>query len=118
MANTYSSLFYHAVFSTKLRRGWIARRSKIGLAIGGIAAESIARRSRSAGSKILHALWWFRQNTRRAEVVMKLKASSSQFIHEEFRNLRSFGWQDGFGIFSVAVRKLSVHSEPKFITRL
>jgi REP element-mobilizing transposase RayT len=31
-----------------------------------------------------------------------LKGESSKWIHEEFPHLQKFGWQDGYGIFSVS----------------
>jgi hypothetical protein len=32
-----------------------------------------------------------------------LKGNSSKWIHETFPSLRQFGWQDGYGAFSVSV---------------
>ncbi|MBK7706182.1 MAG: transposase [Acidobacteria bacterium] len=56
-----------------------------------------------------------------SEVVMKLKANSSRFIHEEFGNLGSFGWQDGFRDFSREQIRSSggyrIHSEPENSSR-
>src|SRR6202022_3363638 len=38
-----------------------------------------------------------------AQIAQYLKGDSSKWIHEEFRSLRSFGWQDGYG--GLPVRK-------------
>jgi putative transposase len=37
-----------------------------------------------------------------AQIAQFLKGHSSKWIHEEFRSLRSFGWQDGYGAFTVS----------------
>ncbi|MBK8812740.1 MAG: IS200/IS605 family transposase [Acidobacteria bacterium] len=105
MANTYSSLFYHAVFSTKLRQGWIAPsiEDRVWRNIGGIARGIDCTAVAVGGIEDhLHALLMVPPKYAPSEVVMKLNANSSRFIHEEFGNLGSFGWQDGFGIFSVS----------------
>ena len=31
-----------------------------------------------------------------------VKGESSKWIHEEFPDLSTFGWQDGYGVFSVS----------------
>ena len=31
-----------------------------------------------------------------------LKGGTSKWIHDEFADLKRFGWQDGYGIFSVS----------------
>jgi hypothetical protein len=36
------------------------------------------------------------------KIPMWLKGSSSKWIHDEFSDLNAFGWQDGYGIFSVS----------------
>ena len=36
------------------------------------------------------------------KIPMWLKGGSSKWIHDEFANLSTFGWQDGYGIFSVS----------------
>ena len=38
-----------------------------------------------------------------AELARRLKAGSSYWIHETFLKLRAFGWQAGYGAFSVGV---------------
>jgi putative transposase len=36
------------------------------------------------------------------KIPMWLKGGSSKWIHGEFSDLNKFGWQDGYGIFSVS----------------
>ena len=37
-----------------------------------------------------------------SEVAKWIKADSSKWIHEEFERMKMFGWQDGYGAFSVS----------------
>ncbi len=41
-----------------------------------------------------------------AELVGTVKSSSSRWIHDTFPELRSFGWQAGYGVFAVSPSKL------------
>ena len=36
------------------------------------------------------------------EIAKFLKGDSSKWIHQEFSNMAAFGWQDGYGAFSVS----------------
>jgi hypothetical protein len=47
------------------------------------------------------------------EIAKYLKDDSSKWIHVEFPDLRGFGWQDGYGAFSVS--KSNVPSVVKYI---
>jgi REP element-mobilizing transposase RayT len=38
-----------------------------------------------------------------AKAIQLLKGNSSKWIHETFPKLASFGWQEGYGAFSVGV---------------
>lgn len=37
-----------------------------------------------------------------AQIAQYLKGDSSKWIHDQFRKLRGFGWQDGYGAFTVS----------------
>jgi len=37
-----------------------------------------------------------------SEIAQYLKGESSKWIHEEFPAMRDFGWQDGYGAFTVS----------------
>jgi len=109
MANTYTSLFYHIVFSTKNRvafirpdieeRVWayisgITRNHKMtALQIGGIEDHS-------------HVLVMAPPTIAPYEIAKYLKGESSKWIHETFADLLGFGWQDGYGAFTVSKSKL------------
>ena len=48
-----------------------------------------------------------------SQIAQYLKGDSSKWVHEEFRWLRSFGWQDGYGGFTVS--KSNVRDVIKYI---
>jgi len=50
----------------------------------------------------VHVLFSMRTEPSVAEIVRKIKAGSSKWIHETFPNLRKFAWQSGYGVFSVS----------------
>jgi REP element-mobilizing transposase RayT len=41
-----------------------------------------------------------------SEAVQLVKGGSSKWVHDTIANTRSFGWQEGFGPFSVSLSKL------------
>lgn len=105
MANTYSNLFYHIVFSTKGRKNLINRdiEERVWAYIGGIARnhEIIAVQVGGIENHI-HVLIMAKPKFAPSQILQWLKGESSRWIHETFPELRSFEWQDGFGIFSVS----------------
>ncbi len=105
MANTYTSLLYHLVFSTKNREPWlvpgIERRSWNYL--GGVArAHKITPIQIGGVEDHIHALVMARPTIAVFEIAKFLKGDSSKWIHEEFANMSAFSWQDGYGGFSVS----------------
>lgn len=46
--------------------------------------------------------YWQSRSTRRAKLLKWFKAESSKWVHEELEKMKTFGWQDGFGAFSVS----------------
>ena len=70
----------------------------------------------------VHLLLGLRATHSLADVVRELKTASSRWIHEELRVLR-FGWQDGYGAFTVSrsnvppVRKYIATQEEHHRTR-
>jgi REP element-mobilizing transposase RayT len=41
-----------------------------------------------------------------AEMLRVLKTNSSRWVHEQFPGLRAFGWQSGYGAFTVSCSRL------------
>jgi len=105
MANTYSNLFYHIVFSTKGRVDFIMQEieERVWAYIGGIARKHGMTALQIGGiENHVHALIMAKPIISPSDIAKYLKADSSKWIKTEFPELKGFGWQDGYGIFSVS----------------
>lgn len=105
MANTYTSLFHHFVFSTKNRQKWIVEEieNRVWSYIGGIARKHKCTALQVGGLEDhIHALILSPPVYSPSEIAKFLKGESSKWIHEEFSNFQAFGWQDGYAAFSVS----------------
>ena len=105
MANTYANLFYHIVFSTKGRVDFIdqAIENRVWAYIGGIARKHGMTALQVGGIEDhIHALNMAKPVHSPSQIAQWLKGESSKWIHEEFPHLKDFGWQDGYGVFSVS----------------
>jgi putative transposase len=110
MSHTYSNLLSHVVFSTKDRRPLIDAELKPRLLgyINGIVNES--------GGKVLslnsvpdhvHMLWELPPAAPLADSMRILKTNSSRWVHETWGSRKPFGWQTGYGAFSVSRSNVS-----------
>jgi REP-associated tyrosine transposase len=105
MANTYSALNYHLIFSTKNRGAFITPEieQRVWEYIGGI-----ARRHRMIALKVggthdhIHALVVAPPVLSPSQIAQYLKGDSSKWIHETFPALSDFAWQEGYGAFTVS----------------
>ena len=104
--HTFTNSLFHCVWSTKGRQpvltpeiqarlwpyiGGIARAHKISaLAVGGVADH-------------VHILISLPPAIALSKVIQLLKGNSSKWLHEEFKELRSFNWQEGYGAFSISI---------------
>lgn len=105
MANTYSQLFYHVVFSTKNRENHIHQNieTRVWAYLGGIARKHKLTALQIGGiENHIHALIIAPPIAAPSQIAQWLKGDSSKWIHEEFPELRNFAWQDGYGVFSVS----------------
>lgn len=105
MANTYSNLFYHIVFSTKGRKDLICSEieERLWAYIGGIARKHEIVAVQVGGiENHIHVLVLAKPKFAPSQIVQWLKGESSRWIHETFPDMRHFEWQDGYGIFSVS----------------
>ena len=109
MGHTYISILVHVVFSTRLRVPYI----DVGLAerlhpyLCGIAREN--------GFKILgvggvadhvHLLLSLPSSLAPSKAVQLLKGGSSKWVHETFSTQADFGWQDGYGAFTLGISQI------------
>ena len=105
MANTYTNLHYHVIFSTKNREPWIRQEfeTRIWEYIGGIARDIHAKPIQIGGTDDhLHILLGLPPSISVSEALKKLKGGSSGWIKENFAGCRGFSWQDGYGGFTVS----------------
>lgn len=97
MANTYSNLFYHIVFSTKDRIDLIDPEveTRVWAYIGGIARKHGLSALQVGGIEDhVHALTMAKPVHSPSQIAQWLKGESSKWIHETFPQLSAFAWQD------------------------
>ena len=105
MANTYTALFFHLVFSTKHRAPLIQPEieTRVWEYIGGIARKHQTTAIQVGGIEDhIHALVMAPPTIAPYQIAKSLKGDSSNWIHDTFPDLQDFGWQDGYGAFSVS----------------
>ena len=112
MAHTYTDLLFHVIFSTKDRAHLLDAKFKARLFpyLGGIIREL-------GGSALLingppdhvHILALLPAKIALSEIVGKVKANSSGWVHREFPEKQAFAWQTGYAAFSVS------HSQKKSV---
>lgn len=116
MARTYTSLYYHIVFSTKHRIPHIKPEleQRVWEYIGGIARENRMSALQVGGVEDhIHLLVKAPPTIAPAKIAQLLKGGSSLWIHTQFPELRNFEWQDEYGAFTV--NKSIVESVERYI---
>ena len=109
MANTYTSLHYHIVFSTKNREPLISQgiEGRVWSYIGGIARKHRMTALQVGGVEDhIHALVTAPATLAPMQMAQFLKGDSSKWIHGEFPRLGGFAWQDGYGAFTMSTSKV------------
>ena len=105
MANTFTCLHYHIVFSTKDREPWIEAgiQERIWAYLGGIARENQLKPLLIGGVEDhVHLLLGAPPTMALSEALKLIKGGSSKWIKQNFPGCRGFGWQDGYGAFTVS----------------
>jgi REP element-mobilizing transposase RayT len=95
MANTYTALYYHIVFSTKNRVSFIQPEieARVWAYIGGVArAHKLTALQVGGIEDHIHALVMAPATLSPSQIAQYLKGDSSKWIHEEFPELRGFAW--------------------------
>ena len=54
----------------------------------------------------VHLLYRVSKNKIPSKVIGEIKSQSSKWLKEEFPGLRNFGWQGGYGLFSVSASRV------------
>ena len=114
MANTYTSLNYHIVFSTKNREPWLREdiRERLWPYLGGIARENGMKALEIGGvADHVHLLLSIPASMALSKVVQLIKGGSSHWMKETFPKVTGFAWQDGYGAFTVSQSQLDAVRE-------
>ncbi len=105
MANTFTSLKYHIIFSTKNREPWLTEQiaPRLWKYIEVICADKNATVLAICGMPDhLHLLVGLPPQDCVSETVKNIKALSSIWIKRTFPDCAGFAWQDGYGAFTVS----------------
>jgi REP element-mobilizing transposase RayT len=105
MANTFTALHCHIVFSTKNRETWIRPdiEQRVWSYIGGIACQNGLKSLAIGGiENHVHLLLGIPSNASVSKTVQLVKGGSSSWIKETFAGFNGFAWQDGYAAFSVS----------------
>jgi len=105
MPSTHLSLHYHLTFSTKNRVPLIAPdwRPRLHAYLGGCVRKVGGIPETVGGVEDhVHLLIGLKATHRLADVLRDIKQQSSEWVHDEIHEPR-FGWQEGYGGFTVSV---------------
>jgi putative transposase len=111
MAQTLVSLMVHVVFSTKNRQPMITPEIETELyAYLGGTAKNLESRCRAAGGteNHLHLLLSQSKTVALSHLMEELKKGSSKWIKTKATTFRNFGWQDGYGAFTIGESQVEV----------
>ncbi len=106
MANSYTQVYIHYVFSTKNRQDLILPKfeNRVWQYIGGIAKEKNMKAIKVGGiANHIHALISINPTISISKTIQIIKGSSSKWMNDAFYDEnRIFRWQGGYGAFSVS----------------
>jgi REP element-mobilizing transposase RayT len=107
MGHTYTSLIYHVVFSTKSRAPMITPDLSMRLFpyIFGIVRQFGVPIIVNGTADHVHLLVSLRPAISISELVRVVKTNSCRWVHEQYPERRRFGWESGYGAFSVSGSK-------------
>ena len=104
--HAFNSCLVHCVWSTKNHAAILNAhlRERLWPYLGGIAREN-GMKALAVGGVVdhVHILISLPGTLSVARALQLLKGNSSKWIHETFPSLALFGWQEGYGAFSIGV---------------
>lgn len=109
MANSYTNLLYHIVFSTKRRRALIVPelRDDLYAYLGGVVRGERGTLLEIGGMPDhVHIVARFRSEPSVAQMIKTLKSKTSKWANEQSRGPGHFAWQIGYGAFTVSASQL------------
>jgi len=106
MADTYTKILVHCVFSTKERRPQILEPEKLWSYLRGIARNrGVDTLAIGGTANHVHILLALPSSLTVAQLMRDLKANSSRHLNEQ---IRRFAWQDGYAAISVSPSQVDV----------
>jgi REP element-mobilizing transposase RayT len=105
MGSTLTNLIYHVVFSTKAREPLIIQeiRGELYRYMGGIVKGEGGILIQTGGMPDhIHMILKLKPVHKLSDIMQKVKGNSSKWINEQNRLEGRFGWQDGYGAFTVS----------------
>lgn len=109
MANTYTQIYVHVVFSVKGRQNLIQKKWKdeLFMYISGIAKGKEQKIYAIGGVEDhIHILLSIKPSIALSDLVGEIKSNSSKWINEKSLVMGRFEWQSGFGAFSCSHSQL------------
>ncbi len=116
MPSAWTQNYYHIVFSTKSRVPFIVPEleSRLHPFMGGIVRDLRCTLLAVNGMPDhVHLLVNYRANLSHSDLLQQVKGRSSKWINETFSHLGHFGWQEGYGGFTVS--KSAVETVAEYI---
>jgi REP element-mobilizing transposase RayT len=110
MANTFTCIRVHLVFSTKNRERWITPEieADVWRYLGGICRTHGAKALQIGGVEDhVHLLVGLPPTLALSELMRRLKGESSKWLSQSAPKMKGFAWQDGYGAFSVGQSQLA-----------
>jgi REP element-mobilizing transposase RayT len=104
MPQSFASLYYHLIFSTRNRLPLMpdAMRPRLYEYIGGIVrAEHGSLIAAGGTANHIHLLAALSKEQSIAGALRIIKTNSSRWVHDTFPEMKAFGWQTGYGAFTV-----------------
>jgi putative transposase len=105
MANTFTCLKYHVVFSTKHREPWLRVdvQERVWTYLGGVARQNGFNPLLIGGvDDHIHMLLGLPPTVAVSEALKRVKGGSSGWIKQNIQGCGSFSWQDGYGAFTLS----------------
>jgi putative transposase len=110
MATSHRIHFYHLIWSTKERKNFLLPKIMKDLYpyIGGIVRNNKGSLLEIGGiENHVHLLIELSNTDKFTTLIRNVKAASSSWLKKEFLECKEFGWQDGYGSFSVSASMIN-----------
>lgn len=109
MAHSFSTCLYHCVWSTRGRAHLMppALQERLFPYMAGIARENDAKAMGVGGvTDHVHLLLSLPATLPVAKAVQLIKGGASKWVHDTFPEQAGFGWQEGYGAFSIGMSQV------------